>query len=108
ITEEAPGKSDMRHGRKLYYQLYRAGYRKIHMFAEPILLPNLSVEERQALYAIWFHHRLQPWLDALDDGHPKASEYIAKLSVSLEEYELDMEDPSFFFLALGIGAVAEV
>ncbi|MDH3725926.1 MAG: class I SAM-dependent methyltransferase [Myxococcales bacterium] len=108
MSEKAPRAADRRHGRKLYGQLYRAGYRRIRMFADPILSPNLSETERRSLYKIWFDHRLAPWERALENGNQVSVEDLQALREALVEYELDMEDPAFFFLAVGLGAVAEV
>jgi len=109
-TERAPRHPDQMHGRKLFHQLYRAGFRDIRLFVEPIVLPNLTEEERDLLYDVHFSHRPNWWDEAIKMGDldSSAQRQVDELKNVLEEYEMDLHDPAYFFFEALFGAVAAV
>jgi hypothetical protein len=110
MTNRAPGIGDQLHGRKVFSQLYAAGFRDVRMFAEPILLPNMSPEEREMLFDVHFSHRINQWEEAAATGTLSSTDQadIERLKKTLCEYKLDLANPSHFFFETLFGAVATV
>ncbi len=108
MTRREPGKSDRISGRKLHHQLHRAGFADVRLFAEPLLLPSLEREERRALFATSFGHRLAGWEAEARAGRLSEAELleVAELRAALEQAEADFDDPEFFYFETIFGAVA--
>lgn len=107
MTRNAPGQSERQNGRKFFQQLTRAGFRDIQMFVEPFLLPNLSEDERSLLWPASFAWRLRSWeiAEAAGSLNQHDRESVVMLRSALEEFELDLDDPGFFFCEYLYGAV---
>ncbi len=109
-TMASPGVSDRLNGRKLYHQLYRAGFRNINMYYDVQDTANLTQEERRDLYIEGFGWRRNYLMTALAQL-PQSEllrEELNTLDELLSEFEFDFEDSGFYYAELGFGAVALV
>jgi SAM-dependent methyltransferase len=104
------GRADPFHGRKLHYQLYRSGFRKLQLFGAPYFLPNYDESVRQMMFRMAFGFRPKPYERAIESGEAGAEleQTLAQLRDDLEEIELDFQDPAFSYMALSLGGVATV
>jgi len=107
LSQRAPNNADRFHGRKLYQQLFRAGFREISLFSHPIITNNLSRNQRRAVFRACFAHRADSWRWQ-EKPNPKESADMARMVEALSEYEYDIEDPNYFMLDVLFAAVARI
>lgn len=110
LTKNSPGVSDRIHGRKLYSQLYRAGFRTISLDYNVIDTAGMNPSERSELFGFQFSYRANYLRQALEiDPQDKQlqSEY-SEITSRLEQLELDFEDEGFFYSAVDYGAIASI
>ena len=90
--------------------LYRAGFRDISVHYRPAATAGRNEEERRVLFRVMGGHRRASLQEAIDgavtQGDAGGSARYKAMLASLEEIELDFEDPGFFFCLFAIGGVA--
>ena len=109
-TMRQRGVSDRQHGRKIYYQLYRAGFRDISIFAQTTHSDGMGASARHALFLESFAYRRNYLRRAVaecpDDSGLRGQ--LKEMDRLLGELELDFEDDSFFYLEMDIAGVARI
>jgi len=107
-TYNVSGMSDRIHGKKLFGQLYRSGYRDIHIKSYYVTTAQMNVEERLRFFFdifYWRKNRLKKQLD-LD---PANNDYLNAYTTYCEKME-EIEDlfysPDFYFRVAGPIAIA--
>lgn len=109
-TMRQPSVSDRHHGRKIYYQMYQAGFRDISITVQTTHTDGMSANARYALFLESFAYRRNYLLGAAvnfpDDT--RLRDELVEMDRRLEELELDFEDDSFFYLEMDIAGVARL
>jgi len=109
-TLRQPGVSDRYHGRKLYYQLYQAGFRDITIHVQPTSTVGMSPDQRHNLFIESFSYRRNYLIHQLasrkDD--PRLLEELEQMDSILQELELDFGDDSFFYMEFDIAAIGRI
>lgn len=99
--------TDRFHGRKLYGQLWRAGYRDIRILLRPYILSNMDSDQRDLLFRVEYGFRENLLKRGFGGSSPTAQEELVRdLRSDLAEIELDFEDPAYFYTMSWFGAVA--
>lgn len=103
-----PGMSDREHGRKLYYQLYKSGYKVIEMESHSVTTAEMDIDER-----IHFCHEMLEWprkrYKNLVDMNPQNESYLKQYNEFCSDYEQIEEmfyDPAFYYRLSGPIAIA--
>ena len=105
FSRTSPSGSDRQHGRKLFFQMRRAGFTDIEFFSEPLQLLAMDPTQRRLLFEAHFSHRRDPWIKAAEAGHPEAAERLEQVEELIDEIEADLADPAFFYFESLFGAV---
>ena len=107
-TYQVSGMSDRIHGKKLYGQLYRSGYRDIQIKSYYVTTAQMNVEERLRLFFdifYWRKNRLKKQLNM----DPANEDYLNEYSLYCERMD-EIEDlfynPDFYFRVAGPIAIA--
>lgn len=110
MTLSSPGASDRLHGRKLYSQLYRAGFRKILLDYDVLDTAGMSPLERAAIFGTNFSYRSNYLRQATADnpGRKDFQRAYEEMTARLEQLEVDFEDDGFFFSGVRYGAIARI
>jgi SAM-dependent methyltransferase len=110
ITLTSPGVSDRLNGRKLYNQLYRAGFRNIEILHEVLSTAGKNIDERGAMFRDSFAFRPNYLRTALKStpGREEYLELLAELEERLGELELQFEDDGFYYAETAFGAIAKL
>ncbi len=108
-TYSIPGISDRIHGRKLYYELYKAGYSKITIKPYYITTADMDIDERiqfchDMLY--WRRNRYKRLVDLEPDNYDHLKKYN-EFCTNYDEIEERFYDPAFYFKVAGPIAIAE-
>jgi SAM-dependent methyltransferase len=109
-TTKQTGASDRIHGRKIYQQLFRAGFRNISIHVQATTTAGTHADRRHAPFVESFSYRRNYLLRALEKA-PEDSQLereLADVDRCLEEFELDFEDESFFYLELDMAGIARL
>lgn len=109
-TARSPGAADRASGRKLLWQLRRAGLCDIQLFPAVYHTVGMLREERHQLFLESFAFR-RNYLAQVVERDPEASDLEAERQLrevdeDLGELELDFEDDNFFYLEMAFGFVA--
>jgi len=109
-TMRQPGVSDRQHGRKIYHQLYRAGFRDISISIQTTHTDGMSAIDRHALFLESFAYRRNYLLQAVKNfpDDKRLQDELVEMDSTLEELDLDFEDDSFFYLEMDIAGVARL
>lgn len=107
-TAQSPGVADRTSGRKLYWQLRRAGLCDIEFFPAVYHTVGMGREERHELFleAFSFRRNYMAQVVERDPSDDEARESLAEIDRDLDELELDFESEDFFYLELAFGLVA--
>ncbi|MBR3597834.1 MAG: methyltransferase domain-containing protein [Clostridia bacterium] len=103
-----PGISDRIHGRKLYYEFYKAGYTNISIKPFYVTTAEMDIDERIQFckdMLLWPRARYKKLLD----GSPNNIEYLKMYNdfcANYEEIEEMFYDPAFYFKVAGPIAIA--
>jgi SAM-dependent methyltransferase len=109
LTKTSPGVSDRLHGRKLYTQLYEAGFNNILVKYNIIDTASLNAEEKAELFNIKFSYRAD-YLKRAAQANPKNINLATahqEIINRLEEFETEFQQPHFFYNAVDLGAIAQ-
>lgn len=99
MTQEVDGASDRENGRKLYHQLWKAGFRQIKMRYEVKDTAGKSMEERYALFQGSFSYRINNFRKRhlQDPNNKRFREEYDWMKDALEELEMEFANDSFFY-----------
>lgn len=103
------GISDRGNGKKLYYQLYTSGYRRIRMFNYVKEISSSSFEERLGCFRERFAYR-RNYLQMQLDKEPFNMNYrndLELIDYALMQLEDKFGDPSFWYCEIDFVAVAQ-
>lgn len=108
LTLKSPLASDRNNGRKLYNQLYRAGFRKISIKHDTVSTAGMSVLERSDLFSESFSWRPNYLVTALksDPDNREYTDLLTELNERLADLELDFEADDFYYSENTFGAIA--
>lgn len=108
VAREFPDGTDRHHGRKLQYQLFRAGFRDTRIFIQPYILSSFEPAERDRFFRVEFGFRKSLCERAVGgQGLPDDGESILNtLADDMDEVEMDFHDPAFAYSMSWYGAVA--
>lgn len=109
-TLASPGVSDRMNGRKIYHQLYRAGFRKIQTVYDIQDTSRLDQSERRDLFVESFSWRRNYLQQAVEQnpGSVPYTQQLREMDELLDELEYDFEADGFYYAEIGYGAVALV
>lgn len=95
-----PMGGDRKHGRKLYTQLYRAGYRQIEMFLHYEIISNLDKAQREAVFQMIFSWRADGLADKVESGLASKEEAaeLDGLRKALDDLKNNLLNPEFFLM----------
>lgn len=107
LSQSVSGYSDRRNGRKIYNQLWRAGYRQIEMFFDTKSTASMTLDERKDFFDMCMSWRVNPLLKALeyDPLNTQIQDDIEKAKEILTKLELMFEQEDFFFSQQRISGV---
>jgi len=107
-TLTSPGISDRMNGRKIYHQLYRAGFRKIQMLYDIQDTSQLDQAERRDLFVESFSWRSNYLKRAVEQDPSSVlhMQQLREMDELLDELEYDFEADGFYYAEIGYGAVA--
>ena len=110
LTVQQPRASDRLHGRKLYYWLYRAGFRDVELRFSAKTTVGRSLVERNRIFQESFAYRSNYFKDLDADGAPQddRQRQRSEMVQHLEELEVEFEDDGFCYWELDVGAIAHV
>jgi 2-polyprenyl-3-methyl-5-hydroxy-6-metoxy-1,4-benzoquinol methylase len=108
VGEEFPDGTDRHHGRKLQFQMFRAGFRDIRTFIQPYILSSFEPSERDRFFRVEFGFRQSLCDRAVrGQGFPDDGASIRhQLASDLDEIEMDFQDPAFAYSMSWYGAIA--
>lgn len=108
MTRQVEGTSDRENGRKLYNQLWSAGFRSVQMLYEIKDTAGRPVDERMALYEGSFSYRINHFKRRLDEapGDPKVREEYEWMKDALQELEMQFFNEGFYYQETVYMAVA--
>ncbi len=108
LTSDVQGVSDRQNGRKMYYQMWRSGFRNIELKYSIKDTSGLTMEDRHALFQESFAYRINYFEKQLnsDPQNKRYQEEYQWVLDALEELELEFLNESFFyaetdFIAIG-------
>lgn len=110
LTLASPGVSDRLNGRKIYSQLYRAGFRNINVAHHLSDTAGLGPRERSFIFQDSFAFRsnyLEQRLE-LDPTNASIASDLSEMRQRLDELEVDFEEESFYYVETAFGAVARI
>jgi SAM-dependent methyltransferase len=109
LTKNSPNVSDRQHGRKIYTQLYNAGFRDITFKYNIIDTVGLTVEEKQALFHFKFSYRADYLQKAitLEPDNITLREQYEEITERLKQFEQEFYQPDFFYNAVDFGVIAK-
>lgn len=98
-----PGMSDRQHGRKLFQEAYKAGYREIRIEPYYVTTAGMDVDEREDLFFDIFFWRKNRYkqLIASNPANPSYLKLFADYCKNYDEIEERFFDPSFYFCVAG-------
>jgi SAM-dependent methyltransferase len=108
MTARVSGASDRINGRKLYYQTWKSGFRKIKMFYNVLDTAGKSMEQRMNLYHGSFSYRINNLKKRLD-REPDQTAYREEyewMKEALEELEIEFMSDAFYYQETIYAAVA--
>lgn len=99
MTRQVEGTSDRENGRKLYNQLWSAGFRSVEMLYEIKDTAGRPVDERMALYEGSFSYRINHFKRRLDEApdDPKVREEYEWMKDALQELEMQFFNDGFYY-----------
>lgn len=102
-TYDLPGMSDRRHGRKLYVEAYKAGYKNIQIKPYYVTTAGMDTDERLLLYFDIFYWRKNRYKQLIE-LYPSNEIYLKQYTDycrNCDEIEDRFLDPSFYFRVAG-------
>jgi len=108
-TYALPNVSDRMNGRKLYNQLWRAGYRNIKKFYHSMDTVGMSIDERLFLFRESFSYR-KNYIRNLMKENPNDASWAKKLEwmeQKLEELEMAFESEDYYYVEQTVVAVGQ-
>ena len=108
-TSTLPGVSDRQNGRKLYFQLWKAGFRDIKILIRPKTTAGLSIDERLLLFEESFSYRIN-YLKKILDKTPSDQRWNDEFRIMesrLDELEMCFESEDFFYSEQVFSAIAK-
>lgn len=107
-TYTFPGISDRNNGRKLYFQLWKSGFRDIKVIIRPKTTAGLSIDERINLFEESFSYRINYIKRVVEKypNKPKWAEDLILMQEWLEELEMCFESEDFFYSEQTYSAIA--
>lgn len=107
-THDAPGTADRQSGRKLAWQLTRAGFRRERVFTDVYHTVGMTREERHRFFLEAFSFRRNYWARAAEErpSDTGIKRRLSDIDQGLAELELDFESEGFLYMELAIGCVA--
>lgn len=110
LTLASPGVSDRLNGRKIYSQLYRAGFRNIEIANVTSDTAGLRPHERSLLFLESFGYRANYLAQRVESSPSDASlmNDLEEMRRRLDELEVDFEDEGFYYVETHFGATARI
>ncbi|MCI3919999.1 class I SAM-dependent methyltransferase [Paenibacillus sp. TRM 82003] len=108
MTARVEGASDRENGRKLYTQVWKSGFRDVHMMYEVKDTAGKSMDTRLHLFRGSFSYRINNFKKRLDrePNNPLFLEEYRWMKDALEELELEFMNDAFYYQETIYAAIA--
>lgn len=102
------GASNRFHGRKLFYEMRRAGFSEIEIHLNSMSFAEMSSEERSIFFDIHFSYRRNILAErvAANPKDSQAADDLIELDEMMAAFMTDVQDPDFFLCYTQFGAIA--
>ena len=102
-TQSVERVSDRMHGRKMYEELYKSGFKHIEMRNYYVTTAGMTIDERCDFFYDIFHwrkNRFNKWIEVGPDAQAALDKYT-QICEELDAIEELFYDPSFYFCVAG-------
>jgi len=110
LSNRIPGMSSREHGRKLYNELWKTGYRNLKMYYEVLDTVGKSIDERLMLFQdnfSWRPNYVQRAMEAFPEKKDELEKDWEWLKNVLEELEIMFESEDYFHMEPIVVAVGQ-
>jgi SAM-dependent methyltransferase len=110
LSEKIPGMSNRRHGRQIYNQLWKTGFRNMKLFLDKLDTANKEIDDRLELFTENFEWRPNYIKRAIEKYPEKKAELekdLEWMEVALENLEEMFEEEDFFLMEPVVIAVGQ-
>ena len=110
LSEKIPGMSNRRHGRQIYNQLWKTGFRNMKLFLDKLDTANKEIDDRLELFTENFEWRPNYIKRAIEKYPEKKAELekdLEWMEVALENLEEMVEEEDFFLMEPVVIAVGQ-
>jgi len=110
LSDRTPGMSSREHGRKLYNELWKTGYRNLNMHYEVLDTVGKSIDERLMLFQenfSWRPNYVKRAIEAFPEKRAELEKDLEWLENALEELEIMFESEDYFHMEPIVVAVGQ-
>ncbi|MBL4760691.1 MAG: methyltransferase domain-containing protein [Mariprofundaceae bacterium] len=110
LSDRIPGMSSREHGRKLYNELWKTGYRNLNMHYEVLDTVGKSIDERLMLFQdnfSWRPNYVKRAMEAFPEKRAELERDLEWLENALEELEIMFESEDYFHMEPIVVAVGQ-
>jgi len=110
LSDRIPGMSSREHGRKLYNELWKTGYRNLNMYYEVLDTVGKSIDERLMLFQdnfSWRPNYVKRAIEAFPEKKAELEKDLEWLENALEELEIMFESEDYFHMEPIVVAVGQ-
>ncbi len=110
LSDRIPGMSSREHGRKLYNELWKTGYRNLNMHYEVLDTVGKSIDERLMLFQdnfSWRPNYVKRAMEAFPEKRSELEKDLEWLENALEELEIMFESEDYFHMEPIVVAVGQ-
>jgi len=110
LSDRIPGMSSREHGRKLYNEMWKTGYRSLNMYYEVLDTVGKSIDERLMLFQdnfSWRPNYVKRAMEAFPEKKSELEKDLEWLENALEELEIMFESEDYFHMEPIVVAVGQ-